>query len=57
LFKSVRWVFWSLGPQPNSARSQNAYAPLTSDSWYRRAGEGGIIGRFADRNGTQFNNQ
>ena len=53
----VRWAVWSLGPQPNSARSQNAYAPLTSDSWYRRAGEGGVIVRFADRNGTQFNSQ
>jgi prepilin-type N-terminal cleavage/methylation domain-containing protein len=53
----VRWVIWSLGPQPDSARSQNAYAPLTSDSWYRRTGEGGVIARFADRNGTQFNNQ
>ena len=53
----VRWVVWSLGPQPNSTRSQNPYAPLTSDSWYRRTGEGGVIVRFADRNGTQFNNQ
>ncbi len=53
----VRWVIWSLGPQPDSARSQNAYAPLTSDSWYRRTGEGGVLVRFADRNGTQFNNQ
>jgi prepilin-type N-terminal cleavage/methylation domain-containing protein len=53
----VRWAVWSLGPQPNSARSQDAYAPLTSASWYRRAGEGGVLVRFADRNGTQFNNQ
>jgi len=53
----VRWVVWSLGPQPNSARSQNDYAPLTSDSSYRRTGEGGVLVRFADRNGTQFNNQ
>jgi len=50
----VRWVIWSLGPQPNSARSQSTYAPLTSDSWYCRTGEGGVIVRFADRNGTQF---
>jgi prepilin-type N-terminal cleavage/methylation domain-containing protein len=50
----VHWVVGSLGPQPNSARSQNTYAPLTRDSWYRRTGEGGVIVRFADRNGTQF---
>lgn len=53
----VRWVIWSLGPRPNSARSLNAYAPLSRDSWYRRAGEGGVIVRFSDRNGTQFNSQ
>jgi len=53
----VKWVIWSLGPQPNSARSLNDYAPLTSDSWYQRTGEGGVIARFADRNGTQFNSQ
>jgi len=52
----VRWVVWSLGPQPDSARSLNNYAPLTSDSWYR-TGQGGVIARFADRNGTQFNSQ
>ncbi|HTY86509.1 MAG TPA: type II secretion system protein [Candidatus Acidoferrum sp.] len=53
----VRWVIWSLGPQPDSPRSQNAYAPLTSDSWYRRTGAGGVLARFADRNGTQFNSE
>ncbi|MGA2173843.1 MAG: prepilin-type N-terminal cleavage/methylation domain-containing protein [Verrucomicrobiota bacterium] len=50
----VRWVIWSLGPQPNSARSLGTYAPLSSDSWYRRIGEGGVIARFAARNGAQF---
>ena len=53
----VRWVIWSLGPQPNSARTQNTYAPLTSDSWYNRTGGGGVIARFADHNGTQFSSQ
>jgi len=52
----VRWVIWSLGPQPNSVRSQNDYAPLTSDSWYR-SGQGGVIARFADKNGIQFNSE
>ena len=53
----VRWVIWSLGPQPNSARTQNTYAPLTSDSWYNRTGGGGVIARYADQNGTQFPSQ
>ena len=46
-----------VGPQPNSARTQNTYAPLTSDSWYNRTGGGGVIVRYADRNGIQFSSQ
>ncbi|HUA67256.1 MAG TPA: prepilin-type N-terminal cleavage/methylation domain-containing protein [Candidatus Saccharimonadales bacterium] len=50
----VRWVVWSLGPQPNSPKSLGTYAPLSSDDWYRRTGDSGVIARFADRYGTQF---
>lgn len=50
----VRWVVWSLGPQPNSAKTQATYAPLTSDSWYRGTGDSGVIIRYADHDGTQF---
>jgi len=50
----VRWVVWSLGPKPDSERSQSTYAPLSADSWYRRTGDGGVIARFADRWGTQY---
>lgn len=50
----VRWVVWSLGPQPDSARSQHTFAPLSRDSWYRRTGDGGVIARYASRDGTQF---
>jgi hypothetical protein len=50
----VHWVVWSLGPQPNSPKSLGTYAPLSSDDWYRRTGDGGVIVHFADRNGTQF---
>ena len=50
----VRWVVWSLGPQPNSAKSQGTYAPLSSDCWYRGAGDSGVIVRFADQTGAQF---
>ena len=51
----VRWVVWSLGPKPNSPKSLGTYAPLSSDDWYRRTGDSGVIVRFADRYGTQFN--
>jgi len=50
----VWWVVWSLGPQPNSPKSLGTYAPLSGDDWYRRAGDSGVIVRFADRNGIQF---
>jgi prepilin-type N-terminal cleavage/methylation domain-containing protein len=53
----VKWVVWSLGPQPNSKKTLSTHAPTSSDSWYRRTGDSGVIIRFADRNGTQFTSQ
>ena len=53
----VRWVVWSLGPQPKSPKTLSSYAPMSSDTWYRHAGDGGVIARYADRNGTQFSSQ
>ena len=50
----VRWVLWSLGPRPNSDKSQDTRAPIASPSWYRRAGDGGVIARMATRDGMQF---
>lgn len=49
----VRWVVWSLGPQPRSPRSQSNRAPLAASTWYRR-GEGGVILRLATREGVQM---
>jgi prepilin-type N-terminal cleavage/methylation domain-containing protein len=50
----VSWVVWSMGPRPNSARSRDAHAPMAAGSWYRRTGDGGVIVRFADRDGMQM---
>jgi len=52
----VRWAVWSLGPKPGSTKTLMTHSPLTSDSWYRRTGDSGVILRFADRGGTQFEN-
>ena len=30
----IRWVVWSLGPRPDSAKAQDTYAPLNRESWY-----------------------
>jgi prepilin-type N-terminal cleavage/methylation domain-containing protein len=50
----VRWVVWSLGPHPDSAKSQDSHAPLAGASWYRRAGDSGVLLRMATRDGVQF---
>jgi prepilin-type N-terminal cleavage/methylation domain-containing protein len=50
----VRWVLWSLGPRPDSEKTQDSRAPIASDSWYRRTGDGGVIARMATREGMQF---
>jgi prepilin-type N-terminal cleavage/methylation domain-containing protein len=50
----VRWAVWSLGPKPKSAKSQSSHAPMSSLTWYRRAGGDGVIVRYATREGIQF---
>jgi hypothetical protein len=50
----VRWVVWSLGPKPESNKTQDPLAPLTGRSWYRHAGDSGVIARFATKEGMQF---
>ena len=50
----VRWVVWSLGPQPRNARSQSPHAPMSELTWYKRAGGDGVIVRYANRDGVQF---
>ena len=50
----VRWVLWSLGPRPTSDKSQDSRAPMASRSWYRHAGDGGVIARMATKDGMQF---
>ena len=50
----VRWVIWSMGPRPDSTESQDGHAPMAQQSWYRRAGSGGVIARFQTRTGVQF---
>jgi hypothetical protein len=52
----VRWVVWSLGPQPNNP-NKSSNKPMSSDTWYRHTGDSGVIVRYADRNGTQFASQ
>lgn len=50
----VRWVVWSMGPQPRGEKAQDTRAPIAGCSWYRRSGEGGVIARMATKEGLQF---
>jgi len=50
----VKWVVWSLGPRPKGAEAQDTKAPLAQRTWYRRTGGGGVIARYATRDGTQY---
>jgi prepilin-type N-terminal cleavage/methylation domain-containing protein len=49
----MRWVIWSLGPQPEGEKAQDSRAPLAARTWYRRSGEGGVIARMATKDGMQ----
>lgn len=50
----VRWVVWSLGPRPKSAKSRSSHAPMSELTWYRRTGDDGVIVRYATREEIQF---
>ncbi len=50
----ARWVVWSLGPKPDSAKTQDDHAPLTGASWYRRTRDSGVIARMSTREGVQL---
>ncbi len=47
------WMLWSLGPQPDSAKSQNKQAPLNASTWYTRAGDTGVLVRYMTEGGIQ----
>lgn len=51
---AVRWVVWSMGPRPNSPKSQSSHAPLAGASWYRHSGDSGVLLRMATRDGLQL---
>lgn len=50
----VRWVVWSMGPKPQGAKALDSRAPIAARSWYRRAGDGGVIARMATKEGMQL---
>lgn len=50
----VRWVLWSLGPEPKGEKALDPHTPIVARSWYKRAGGGGVIARMATKDGLQF---
>ncbi|NLX06939.1 MAG: type II secretion system protein [Phycisphaerae bacterium] len=50
----VRWMVWSTGPHPKSEKSCHERAPMAAASWYRGAGDEGVLVRFRDAQTCQF---
>lgn len=50
----VLWAVWSLGPDPQSAKSRSPYSPLGGQTWYSQTGDTGVLVRFAVRDGPQM---
>ena len=50
----VKWAVWSLGPQPESAKSESPYTPLSEQTWYTHTRDTGILVRFAGKDGLQM---
>lgn len=50
----VRWAIWSMGPRPHGGKARDSRAPIAARSWYRGAGDRGVIARMATQEGMQF---
>jgi prepilin-type N-terminal cleavage/methylation domain-containing protein len=50
----MRWIIWSMGPRPDSAKNALAHLPVDAASWYRRTGDGGVLIRSATHEGMEF---
>ena len=50
----IRWVVWSMGPKPNSKKSQSSKAPISKHTWYLKTGDSGVIARLSTREGMQI---
>lgn len=48
------WVVWSLGPRQKRSKALHARAPAAGFTWYRRAGDNGVIARIKPKNGGSF---
>jgi len=49
----VRWAVWSLGPQPDSEKSESPYSPLSAATWYTRTRDTGVLVRYMTEGGIQ----
>ncbi len=48
----LAWVAWSLGPRQSLRKALNARAPMPAFTWYRKAGDDGVIARIKPREGS-----
>jgi len=47
----VKWVVYSVGPEPESDKSWSPRAPIARNTWYSRIGDTGVIARIMTFNG------
>ncbi len=50
----LAWAVWSQGPRPQKTKALNDKAPTAAFTWYGRAGDHGVIGRYKERNGATW---
>lgn len=50
----LAWAVWSQGPRPQKTKSLSSKAPTAAFTWYRKAGDHGVIGRYKERDGATW---
>ena len=50
----IRWVLWSMGPQPAGPKSLSSRAPLGAQTWYQGTRDHGVLVRIESREGEYY---
>ena len=50
----LAWAVWSQGPRADAQKALSTKAPLAAFTWYRKAGDSGVIGRYKERDGATW---
>lgn len=50
----LSWAVWSQGPRPDTKKALSNKAPAAGFTWYRGAGDNGVIGRYKQKDGPSW---